>query len=170
MLSKAHLLSFFWIFIFFLVQNGLSFIFLNQTPSLLLIGVIFYAMTQGAIFGFVIGCFGGFCLDLLGPGRMGQEIFILGFLGFLTGLASSKIFRDSLVTQVLLPFLGFTLKAFYDLWVNVSLVAREPVSFETLERAWLCPAFLWTLIFSPLCFFWLKKVSASHPVRPAIWP
>ena len=95
--------SFIRIFLIFLVQSVLSFLFPEQAPPLLLIAVIFQAFLGGPACGFVTGCWAGIFLEWFFPGRMGAQMVSYAAAGFLAGLASSKIFRENLLMRIGVP-------------------------------------------------------------------
>ncbi len=155
-------MSFIWIFFLFLIQNTLDTVFACPLPPLLLIGVIFYALTEGPFFGFVIGCAAGFFLDLFGIGRIGTEMVIFGTLGALSGLAAAKIFRESLLTQILLPTLSHFIATFCNLLIFKMMLHEEWALFDLFKEALLNPQLLLTAALSPFIFRFLKRVSFIH--------
>ena len=155
-------MSFIWIFFLFLIQNTLDTVFACPLPPLLLIGVIFYALTEGPFFGFVIGCAAGFFLDLFGIGRIGTEMVFFGTLGALSGLAAAKIFRESLLTQILLPTLSHFIATFCNLLIFKMMLHEEWALFDLFKEALLNPQLLLTAALSPFIFRFLKRVSFIH--------
>jgi rod shape-determining protein MreD len=152
-------MAFFWIFFLFLFQNATHFIFFSEVPALLLTGIIFFALREGPLFGFIIGIWAGFFLDLFGLGGLGVNMFLLGVMGALSGKLASKIFWDSIFAKILLPPL-----------VEYGTHLSALVFFKMrLEEEWLNGRLFWealsplnlvlTAVFAPLVFSFLAKVS-----------
>lgn len=135
--------AFFWIFFLFLVQNGAQTLFQRNAPPFVWIGVVFYALSEGPPFGFFIGCYAGFLLEIFAVGKMGTQIMTLGAVGAVSGIASSKIFGDSLATQLLLPAAAYCLS-----------LAVHP---QAWREAVTLPQIGFTLFFSPLVFWFLRQ-------------
>ncbi len=151
-------------FLLFLLQNSLNIVFPQNTPSFVLIGVIFYALTEGPLFGFVIGCFAGIFLEMFGVGRVGYEMLILGVVGAASGFIASKVFRDSLLTQLALP----ALSAYFMVYLNLVIVKaalHEPLGPGLLVEAFLFPNLFWTVVLSPLIFSLLKGLMFRRKKR-----
>ena len=102
-MTSRRFFSFLWIVFLFLTQNMFHYVFPGVVLPFLLAGVIFFALTEGPIFGAVLGCFAGFLLDILGAGKLGGSMALFSLVGILAGFSSTKIFYDSLFTQILLP-------------------------------------------------------------------
>jgi hypothetical protein len=163
-LSSDRFLAFVWVFILFLLQNLLNYLFPGKCPPLLLMAVIFYSLREGALFGSVLGAAAGFLLELFGQGGFGVWILNLAAVGALSGYASSKIFQDSLLTEIILPGLAFYLSTLAEI---VFLQARAGVfsGWDALGGAFLFWPLLGSLVFSPALFGWLQKTSSSRRVR-----
>lgn len=143
-MSGKRLNAFFWVFALFLLQNALNGLFPGKTPPLLAVGVVFFALTEGPSFGLALGCFGGMFLELFAVGRLGSEIAAMGSLGLLSGFASTKLFRDSLLTQLLLPASALAAVSF----------ARAAVTGRPASTPW---DLAWAAAVSPFLFAFLKK-------------
>lgn len=153
--------AFFWVFALFLLQNGLLYLFPAKVPALVLTGVLFYSLTEGTPFGVVIGAWGGFLMDLFSLGRPGFFTASFAGAGFFGGLLSSKIFRDSFLAQIVLPFAGLYGVNFVQLW-RLQAQAGEPVGPGLLGEAFLP----WPLFLTALCSPWLfGKLRALTPRR-----
>jgi cell shape-determining protein MreD len=147
--SSKRLKAFFWVFALFLVQNALNGFLPGKTPPLLAVGVVFFALTEGPSFGLAIGCFAGVFLELFAVGKLGAEIAAMGSLGALCGFASTKLFRDSLLTQLLLPASALALLSF----------ARAAVTGQPASSAW---DLAWAAAVSPFLFAFLKKAAGGR--------
>ena len=154
-MTNRRVTAFFWVFLFFLAQNALQFIFPCRLPSLLLLTVIFYALFEGPVFGLALGAFAGFFLDLLTANAMGPWVWTLGLTGVASGYSAKKLFRDSLLTQMLLPALGEYLVSLAHL---AMAPGPQPGALALLSQAW-SPVVIETALFSPLFFTFLKKIS-----------
>lgn len=141
MLNKPRILAFLWIFIFFLLQNGLQFVFPDRAPLLLLIGVVFYGLSEGPVFGFCLGLYAGFFMDIFGVGKLGLQITFFGLLGLLSGCAKSKVFSESLPTAILFPAIAYylllclnfiTTRIFFEGGAEAPVVFREALSIQAL--------------------------------------
>ncbi len=164
MLSSA-LGSFVWLGVLFLAQNTLFYLFPEKAPSLVLIGVLYYALFEGALAGLVAGCWGGLLLDLFSQGSPGFFTISFAASGGLCGIASSKIFEDSWLSEVVLPaisFYGVTL-ALQILWLTQN--------GERLGPAVLAGSFLpWPLLTTALCAPWLfNRLRKLSPRRRRRW-
>lgn len=168
MWSSFRFFAFIWIFLFALLQNTLHFIFPAEIFPFLLVGVIFYALSEGPVFGWVIGCAAGFFLDLLGVGRIGPQIFLYGLLGAVSGGSASILFRDSVWTQWLFPLVSNAALIVLNRFLFQELLWEEsgPVFFGT-GAEW--RSFLLVLFLSPFIFRFLKSVSLSFRDRALKW-
>ena len=118
--------------------------------------VIFYSLREGALFGMVLGAVAGFLLELLGQGALGVWMLNLAAVGALSGYVSSKIFQDSLLTEIFLPGLAFYFSTLAEI---LFLQARSGSlnGWDALGRAFLFWPLLGSLVFSPVLFGWLQK-------------
>ena len=160
-MSSDRLLAFVWVFILFLFQNFLNTLFPGKCPPFLLMAVIFYSLREGPRFGMGLGAAAGFLLELFGQGGFGFWIINLAVVGALSGYVSSKIFQDSLLTEIFLPGLAFyfsTLAEIIFLQTRTGLFS----GWETMGRAFLFWPLLMTVIISPLFFGWLQKFLSTR--------
>ena len=168
MWSSTRLWSFFWIFLLFLLQNTLHFIFPFEIFPFLLVGVIFYALSEGPFFGWVIGSYAGFFLDLLGIGRIGPQVCLYGFVGAFSGWSASTLFRDSLWTQILFPVvLNAALLILTPLVLQDFLWEERGFIFFSTGAEW--RSMLLALFLSPWLFRFLKAVSFAPRERSLRW-
>ena len=168
-MNKTRFLAFFWIFLFFLAQNAAHLVFPGVSVPLVLAAVVFYALLEGVSFGFLAGCFAGFFLDLLGIGRIGQEMAVFGCLGVFSGLVASKIFRESLFTQIVLPAFGSYFVTFSNLAILRLASGEGSVGWGIFWDALVWPQLLLTAALAPFIFRFLKKVSIIRGERSSIW-
>jgi rod shape-determining protein MreD len=139
-LPSAALNSFFWVFVLFIAQNFAVYLFPEKAPSLVLIGVLYYALFEGAVSGMVAGCFGGLLLDFFTQGRPGFFSAALAASGGLCGFLSSKIFEDSWLSEAVLPLVSLYFILFFQ---QVFMHAR-------LEEPWFPAAFAHAFLPWPL--------------------
>ena len=156
-MTSRRLFAFFWITTLFLAQEMFGFIFPRGVPPLTLIGVLFYALIEGPVFGAVIGCFAGFLMDILGVEKLGGSMAILSSLGVLAAFSASKIFYDSFFTQVFLPPLGNYLLCFFSLLFFKNFPQAEGFSFDLFKESFFLSQPLLTVVVSPAVFLFLKK-------------
>lgn len=161
--------AFFWLFVLFLIQNGLNYIFLQNTPPLLLIGVVYYALTGGPFFGFIVGCYAGIFLELFAIGHLGYQMGVMGFIGGMTGFLSSRIFPDSLFSELTLPALANYSAALLNLLIAKSFFHEETGGLGAFAEAFSWTQLFITAVFSPLVFHWLKRTSLRAHGRLPVW-
>lgn len=153
------------LFLTFLLQNVLKSLFIDRAPFILLLTVIFYSLAEGRNFGFAAGLFAGFLLDLQGTLPLGSNMLSLGLVGWFCGFFSSKIFRESVLTQIFLPFFILIFLAFIQAF-QFSLYSKENFSFLGFWRLVGSPfAWVLTLAISPFFFSFLKKTSFVRKER-----
>ena len=128
----------------------------------MLIGVMFYALTEGPVFGAVIGCFAGFLLDVLEVGKLGGSMALFSALGALTGFSASKIFYDGFLTQLLLPVIGNYFLCFFSLLFYGNLSDAGAPSFGLFRESLTLSQPLLTALVSPAAFSFLKKVGRKN--------
>ena len=146
--------AFFWVFVFFLIQNSLNYLFYSKAPFLILIVVLFYSLSEGAALGAFIGLWAGFLLDLFGTGRMGFWMTALAAAGYFSGSISKKVFPDSLFTKAGLSFVIFYVLNFAEL-LTVRYQSSEGMGFPHVFME----AFLfWPLVTTALCSPWVFQV------------
>ena len=168
-MNRTRFLGFIWIFLLFVIQNGFDFMFSHSLPPLLVTGVIFYALVEGPLFGLVIGAYAGFFLDLFGVGRIGNEMILFAVLGVLSGLAASKLFRESLLTQILLPVLGNYYAALMNLVLFKIKIQERWFDAGLFGEAFVPWHLLLTAVLSPLIFSLLKNASFVKAERRRAW-
>ncbi|OIO37955.1 MAG: rod shape-determining protein MreD [Candidatus Omnitrophica bacterium CG1_02_46_14] len=151
------MLALFWIVVLFLMQEMIGIFFPNGAPPLMLIGVIYYALIEGPVFGAVSGCLAGFLLDILGVGKLGTSMAILSGLGMISGLSASKIFYDGFLTQFLLPLIGNYLFCFLSLFFYRNLPEAQGLSMGLFRDSLVLSQPILTLLISPVIFSWMKK-------------
>lgn len=157
------MLAFFWVFLFFLIQNVIQIAFGSQGVWLVLVVVLYYALGEGPLFGMTLGGFAGFLMDILGVNPMGFWIAVFALSGLVSGFFSSNLFRESLITQILLPVFFVYL---------ISLTERIFLSVRfhqwSLWDAWIPGAYflkeaVMVAVASPIVFYFLKKSQPRHP-------
>jgi len=134
----------------FLAQNSLNYLFYLKAPALVLVGVLFYALSEGPSFGALVGLWAGFLMDLFEMGRPGFWMSTLAATGYFSGVISSTVFQDSLLTQIVLPVGALYSVTFAEAWVLRSQ-SGEGVGFGLLGAAFLP----WPLITTAFCSPWL---------------
>ena len=151
-----------WILFLFFFQIAAQGIFFDQTPSFVLIGVIFFALSRGPMNGFLAGLFGGFLIDLLGIGKMGYESMIFSCVGLICGYLSTFLFRDSLWTQLTVPSLAnYLVQLSSLLWFG--RLAGRPFQWGIFVDAWNAPGVFLTFFLSPFVFLFLRKATGLRP-------
>ncbi len=148
----------------FLVQNSWAYIFPEKAPAFVLIGALYYSLFEGAASGFVAGAWGGLLIDLFSQGRPGFFTAAFAASGGLCGMASSKIFEDSWLTEITLPFLSL-----YAVLLAQQLVfltqAGESVTFAVFSAAFLPWPLCATALCAPWLFARLRKLSPRQRRR-----
>lgn len=156
-------------FFLFLVQNTIHDAFPGSVLPFLLAGVIFFALTEGPIFGAVLGCFAGFLLDVLGVGKLGGSMALFSLAGIIAGFSSTKIFYDSLFTQSLLPVFCQYLICAVSLFFVKRLPQGEGADLGILKEALFLSQPWFTVVVSLGVFSFLKKVANPRHARPIVW-
>ena len=132
-------------------------------PDLLLVAVIFYAISEGALFGFFVGILCGFLIDVLSGTLFGLSIFTLGITGLVIGSYKNKLDRDTVAIQVVLTFIVAVLwQAFYHFVLNLFL---KTSSLGNYLFNLILPYAIYTAAFSPVVFFILSRLSPSPKYR-----
>ena len=163
-MNSKKIIPFFLIFCLFLLQNAIALLFPQKTPTLLLIAVLFYALSEGPLFGALLGAFAGALLEIFGQGRMGSDTVVLAAAGFIFGHSARTFFRESLLAQFFFPVLAFYFVALSRLVLyQISSGGGFDLSFI---RAVLLPWDVAVVFASaPVIFFCLRKVSYSSEGR-----
>ncbi|MBI3315792.1 MAG: hypothetical protein HYZ87_02320 [Candidatus Omnitrophica bacterium] len=156
MWNKTRALAFFWIFVLFLFQNSLNLIFLPNF-KLILIGVVFYALAEGAFFGAALGAVAGLLVDFFEIGVPGLHGLALGAVGVASGFTASKIFKDSFFNRWVLP-------AFMGLLTDLGLSAVYGWEWKTLAGS-----AVFTVLASPPLFYFLRRVSGVKAGSQRPW-
>ena len=139
------------VFFFFLVQNTLGLVFSEYAPALVLITVVYYGLTQGPSFGFVLGAVAGVFFEIFSVGKIGYEMMALGLCGLVAGYTATAFFRENLLARVVLPAALVYWEALFRLVMDGGSREAGPV-FGILREAFVWPTILSTAIFSPLLF------------------
>lgn len=139
------------VFFFFLVQNTLGLVFSEYAPALVLIAVVYYGLTQGPSFGFLLGVAAGIFFEIFSVGKIGYEMMALGLCGLLAGYTATAFFRENLLARVVLPAVLVYGETLFRLVIDGGV--REAGSvFGALRDAFVWPTILSTAIFSPVVF------------------
>ncbi len=161
---SSRLAAFFWIFVLFLVQNSIVYLFPEKAPALVLIGVLYYSLFEGAASGFAAGAWGGLLLDLFSQGRPGFFMAAFALSGGLCGAASSKIFEDSWLTEILLPSVSL-----YCIFFVEHLVLQMQSGETSIASAFSNAFLFWPLFTTAVCAPWiftrLRKISPRQRGR-----
>ena len=152
-----------WIalFLLFLAQNFLNYLFYGNVPPLTLIGVIYYSLKDGWRSGVKLGLFAGFLAELFGQGALGFYMAEFAVAGLLSGFVSSKIFQDSLPAEIFLPALLTYLSMLSEI-VFLGASAGNPAGWGCLGLAFHFRILALTVLVSPLMFSWLHRFSLRH--------
>lgn len=163
-MSSKGLFAFVWLFVLFLVQNALVYVFPEKAPALVLIGVLYFALAEGRLFGVVCGVWGGLLIDLFCPERPGFTSAAFACAGFCCGFISSKIFQDSLLTEITLPPLCLYAVTLAGLIVSQTS-AGEVFGMRAFADAFLPWPLAATAFSSPWLFARLRGVSPRRRRR-----
>ena len=148
----------------FLVQNSFVYIFPEKAPMLVLLGALYYSLFEGATSGFVAGAWGGLLIDLFSQGQPGFFTAAFAASGGMCGIASSKIFEDSWLTEMILPLLSL-----YAVLLAQQLVfltqTGEPITFSVFSAAFLPWPLFTTALCAPWLFTRLRKLSPRQRRR-----
>lgn len=151
------------------MQGAIQSIFPWVVSPFLLIGVIYYALTEGPVFGAVIGCFAGFLLDILGLGKLGESMTLFSLVGIFAGFSSTKIFYDSFFTQMILPVLSHYAICLVHLFFVKQFPQGEVANVSMVKEAFFLSQPWWTMLTSLGVFSLLRKVSAARHLRSISW-
>ncbi len=169
MWNSTRVAAFVWLTLLALCQNVFHFLFPGEIFPFLLIGVIFYALSEGPVFGFSVGCFAGFFMDLLGATRIGPQMLAFGTMGLLVGGSASTVFRDSLWTQFFFPaLLQFGCIVFNRLVIQ-NFDGGAPGGFYYFGSGAEWRSLVLTVLCSPFFFRFLKSVSFASRERGLRW-
>ncbi len=133
-------------------------------PNCILVGVLCYALMDGPVTGMIVGAFGGFFLDLLGTNTLGFSMFSYALSGVLVGLASTRIFRESILTEVLLPCLCYYGVTILEV-ISVKYQSGDSIGGEVLLEGFLGWPFLATMVVSPIIFSVIGKPATSSRLK-----
>ncbi len=163
-MNSKKIIPFFWVFVLFLAQNALGAAFPQKTPVFLLVAVLFYALSEGPLFGAALGAFAGLLLEIFGHGRMGAEMLVFSAAGLIFGQTARTFFRESLLSQFLFPVL-----AFYFVVVSRFAIdqAVSGAGFDLSTAAAVLMPYDVAMVFAsaPVVFFFLRKVSYAESRR-----
>ena len=167
-MNKRRGAAFLYLALIFFVENAVSKAF--PTGGALVISVLaFYALSEGPVFGVILGAYTGIFFELWGFGPFGYQIAGLAVLGAFCGSVSLQFFGDSPFTAVLLPVICLYLEACF----NASLVnfAFQEGVWSALGRAFRPHDLLFAGIVSPFLFIVLDKISPkAAPARKRPYP
>ena len=162
--NTGRLWPFFFIFILFLMQNFIDYLFPGNAPALLLTGVVYYSLKEGWRTGLWLGLFAGFFTEIFGQGPLGFYMAQFAAVGVLSGLLSSKLFGDSLLTEIFLPAVAVYFSALAEVVYRLIMTGSSG-SWRCFALAFQIGAIAGTALFSPLLFFCLHKTSSRSSWR-----
>ena len=160
-MSRARVWAFAWVCLFFFAQNGLYFFYPCDVAPLLVGAVVFYALSEGPFFGFILGIFAGALLELFGVGKIGLEPLFFAGAGFLSGMASSRIFHESFIARTVLPVLVTYGLCLFNLSLSRATSGEAPWNPALFRDAFLFYDLASTALLSPFVFYILSKFSFS---------
>jgi len=163
-MSKGRFFAFVWTFFLFLLQNAVTYVFPDKTPPFLLMGVIYYALQEGPLFGMALGAFAGVFLEVFTAGALGYQMVIFASCGGLSGFIASKIFRESILVQVFLPSVMLYFLTLFNLLIFKAQTGGIE-GFFALSGAFRPWELLAAALVSPIAFSFLRKVSSRSISR-----
>lgn len=151
----------FWIFVFFIAENFFREFLWHFYLPFTLVAVIFYALTEGPGFGIVCGIFAGCLFEFYGTGRIGFEIILGALCGGGCGFFASRVFRENILTQILLPVFAVLVVSFLRTLVP-SILEKTPWDASVYLSVLKLSGFPAVFLLSPAVFFFLKKFSSRR--------
>lgn len=136
--------GFFWILVFFLIQNILGFIFPGFPFPFMLSCVIFYAVAFGPGMGLAAGLWAGLLLEGFASGRFGGQMAFWAAAGFFPGTLSSKIFPDSAAVRHFVPPV-----------VQAALLTAQQPQMSLWAGGFFWGSVLMAAVTTPFVFSWL---------------
>ena len=155
---------FLFIFFLFVAQNFMNYLMAGNIPPVVLISVVYYSLKHGWRSGLWLGLFAGGLHEIFGQGPLGFYMAQFAAVGVLSGFLSSRIFGDSLLTEILLPTLAVYFSSLCEIFY-VQWMAQDPSPWRNLSLAFRPGTLFITALFSPLLFYCLRKTSSRNPWR-----
>ncbi len=157
-MNPKKIFPFFWVLVLFMAQNAVGSFFPQKTPILLICGVLFFAFSEGPLFGALLGLYAGLLLEVFGVGRMGSEMVVFAATGFIFGRGTKTFFRESFFITFLMPLLAFYFFVFFRFLIFY-FSQGDGRDFGIYRESLLPWDILSMLAACPVIFFFLKKVS-----------
>lgn len=160
-----------WCGVIFFVQVGLSSFISWHTPPLVLISLVYFSLLRGPFFAFFLGIYLGLLTDVFSSQLFGLSAIIYAFEGVVFGLLSSKLFRDSLLTQILSTCAGQYATVFATLLcLQGQMDVASGREVNIFLRAFLMSNLWITAATAPILFRFLEKRFVSETKRARSWP
>ena len=103
----------------------------------------------------------------MGTGPLGLEMLIYGLFGLLASATASKVFRESVLTRMVLPVLCEYAATCLNLIYYKANVPGETLSIGILAEGFVPGELLLVAVFSPFIFSLLKRFSYPEEGRRA---
>ena len=142
-------------FFLFCLQNTILYVFPDYAPNLMIPAISLIGLRGGALRGAVAGLWAGFLMDVMSPDKPGFFMIAFSMAGFFSGVSSARLFRESLLTEVLLPALYYYLICLTQLFM-IKRNLQEPLSLAILAEAVVLWKWVFTILASPVIFAVLR--------------
>lgn len=109
----------------------------GASPQLLIIFVIFSGLFYGVSAGLGTGLAAGLLKDIMGIGIFGLNIVIFGTLGLVAGFLSDKVYRENILTQIVISSAAAYLISGFSIPCALYAALTAPFLFLFLRFAFL---------------------------------
>lgn len=127
---------------------------IGVSPQIVLIVLVYFSITRGALVGEVWGAFAGLSLDVFSAGPFGLQGFVFTVIGFVLGTIKGKVEEDSYLAAGILVILVslFSLTSFFII---------QKIFFASLNRNlywwyWIGIPF-YNVLLSPLIYLGMRR-------------
>lgn len=131
----------------------------NIKPDLMLILIIFVGLYSNWRESLEAGVVGGLLKDVISVDTIGVNLILLGLCGLLASYCKNKVFKENLITQLILTLILAMGINILGLFIKIVTKDTGLANIEPRHIAsFLMPICLYTALFSPPTFFCLKRL------------
>ena len=130
------------------------------TPNLVLLVVIYFAITDGEERAMFSGVLGGLFQDVARDSVLGHHVLCYVAVGFLTGRIAIRLITQHPAVKVGLVCIA---GLFFGLFYSIILAVQDPqwAVFASLKRT-VIPSTLYTALLTPFVFFAMDRLFQRH--------
>jgi len=133
-------------------------------PDLILIVVVAFAFSEGAVAGSAAGFAGGLLEDLVLIRGVGLNVLCKTITGYVAGLVERALFAENLVLLMIAIIIATVLNQ--TVYAGLNFLLGEKVLFWSTFRSLILPSALYNSLLAPLVYYLLMRIMVFEKKAP----